>query len=315
MDAVARSGVAEVVAITEPNAEMAAQARAAAPDAILYASFEELLGSGVDGVAIATPSALHAGQSIAALERGVSVFCQKPLARNAVEARRVVEAARRANQLLAVDLSYRHIAGVGAVRELIRTGALGHVYAVNLVFHNAYGPDKPWFYDPRLSGGGCVIDLGIHLVDLALWSLDFPAVLDVSARLFAGGELLRNHAGAVEDYATAQLDLEGGAAAQLACSWKLHAGCEAVIEASFYGTAGGASLRNTGGSFYDFAVERFNGTTRESLGPPAAERWEWGGRAAVEWAARLAAGQRYDESAEQFVRVAEALDGIYGRGA
>jgi predicted dehydrogenase len=48
------------------------------------------------------------------------------------------------------------------------------VFAVDLVFHNAYGPDKPWFYDPELSGGGCVMDLGVHLVDLALWSLDFP---------------------------------------------------------------------------------------------------------------------------------------------
>jgi predicted dehydrogenase len=49
------------------------------------------------------------------------------------------------------------------------------------------GPDKPWFYDPDLSGGGCVMDLGVHLVDLALWSLDFPRVTSVSSSLMAKG--------------------------------------------------------------------------------------------------------------------------------
>ena len=84
-----------------------------------------------------------------------------------------------------MDLSYRHTTGMQRIRELIRAGELGHVYAVDLVFHNAYGPDKPWFYDVALSGGGCVIDLGIHLVDLALWTLGFPRVRGVASRLFA----------------------------------------------------------------------------------------------------------------------------------
>ena len=66
------------------------------------------------------------------------------------------------------------------------TDALGRTYAVDLVFHNAYGPDKAWFYDPALSGGGCVMDLGVHLVDLALWALDFPAVTKVSSTFVAG---------------------------------------------------------------------------------------------------------------------------------
>jgi predicted dehydrogenase len=63
----------------------------------------------------------------------------------------------------------------------MRSGELGRVFAVDLVFHNAYGPDKPWFYDPELAGGGCVMDLGVHLVDLALWSLDFPGVTAVTS--------------------------------------------------------------------------------------------------------------------------------------
>src|SRR5947199_289519 len=83
--------------------------------------------------------------SIRALKRGAAVFCQKPLGRTAAEARAVIDAARAADRLLCVDLSYRFTDGMRRIRELVRAGALGRVYAVDLVFHNAYGPDKAWF--------------------------------------------------------------------------------------------------------------------------------------------------------------------------
>jgi predicted dehydrogenase len=272
-------------------------------------TLDAMLAMGLDGVAIATPSALHAEQSILALRRGAAVFCQKPLGRTAAEAQAVVEAARRADRLLAVDLSYRFTEGMRRIRDLVRAGALGRIYAADLTFHNAYGPDKPWFYDPALSGGGCVMDLGVHLVDLALWTLGFPAVPGVSARLFAGGKPLGSRS-EVEDYAVATLDLDTGATVRLACSWRLQAGCDAVISAAFYGTEGGAALRNVNGSFYDFTAERFRGTARETLAdPPDA----WGGRAAVDWATRLASGARYDPAAERLVDAAHVLDRIYGR--
>jgi predicted dehydrogenase len=219
-----------------------------------------------------------------------------------------VDAARAADRLLAVDLSYRFTEGMARIRELLARGDLGKVYAADLVFHNAYGPDKAWFYDPELSGGGCVMDLGVHLVDLALWALDFPAVKNVSSALIAGGEPLTP--GKVEDYAVANIELETGASLRLACSWRLPAGCEAVISASFYGTQGGAALKNVGGSFYDFTAERYHGTTSEALTTPPDE---WGGRAAADWATRLASGQRFDPAAERLVEVAAVLDRIYGR--
>src|SRR5206468_12525063 len=171
------------------------------------ASLDDLLAAGVDGVVIATPTALHADQAVAALERGVAVFCQKPLALDTAGARRVVDAARAADALLAVDLSYRFTAAARKLREVIEAGVLGEIFAADLVFHNAYGPDKPWFSDPALSGGGCAIDLGIHLVDLALWNFGFAPVRSVSARLFAGGRPLQGSEAKVEDYAEARLDL------------------------------------------------------------------------------------------------------------
>lgn len=310
MEAIARSGFGQVAAVADTSAEMIAAARETAPDAQVADGADALLEMGLDGIVIATPSAMHAEQSIRALQAGTAVFCQKPLGRTAGEVRRVVDAARAADRLLAVDLSYRFTAGMRAIRDRIARGELGKVYAVDLVFHNAYGPDKPWFYDPALSGGGCVMDLGVHLVDLALWALDFPGVENVTSRLFAGGEALGAGADCCEDYATARVDLAGGTAVDLACSWKVSAGQDAVIGASFYGTGGGAALKNVNGSFYDFAAEAYHGTSRETLATPPDE---WGGRAAVDWARRLSEGARFDPAAERLVDVAAVLDRIYGR--
>ncbi|HZH09070.1 MAG TPA: Gfo/Idh/MocA family oxidoreductase [Microvirga sp.] len=310
MKAILETGAVDIAAIADPSPEMAAEAGKLAPEAKIVSTLDDILDLGVDGVVIATPSAMHAEQSIKALEHGAAVFCQKPLGRHAAEVQAVVDAARKADRLLCVDLSYRFTDGMRRIRDIVRSGELGHIYAVDLVFHNAYGPDKPWFYDPTLSGGGCVMDLGVHLVDLALWTLENPGVGSVSGKLFAGGAPLKDTSSQVEDYAVATVELDTQAVVQLACSWKLQAGCEAVISATFYGTQGGVSLRNVNGSFYDFVAERYWGTSRETLTNPPDE---WGGRAAADWAARLAARERFDPAAQDLVTVAHVLDRIYGR--
>lgn len=308
MQAIDLSGAGEVGAILDPVEQAVERARAAAPTAAAVRTFDELLQQDLDGIVIASPSALHAEQARAALERGFAVFCQKPLGRSAAETREVVAAARAAQRLLAVDLSYRCTQGMSKVCDLIGGGELGDVYAADLVFHNAYGPDKAWFYERALSGGGAVMDLGIHLVDLALFSLGYPEVTAVRSRLYAQGRPLPPRSDAVEDYAVAELTLASGAVVRIACSWRLHAGCDCVIEASFYGARGGASFRNVGGSFYDFNAELMTGTARRTLCvPPDA----WGGRAAVRWAERLAHDRGFDESAERLVDVAAVIDRIY----
>lgn len=310
MEAMIASGHIEAAVVADPAEAAAQAARELAPGAELAGRFEELLSMGLDGIVIATPSALHAGQAIQALEAGAAVFCQKPLGRTAAEARAVVHAARANDRLLCVDLSYRFTEALRAIREQVQAGALGRVYAADLVFHNAYGPDKAWFYDRALSGGGCLIDLGVHLVDLALWMLDFPEVVSASGALYAKGRRLKPGEATVEDYAVATLELEGGRTARIACSWNLDAGRDAVISAEFLGEGGGARFENIDGSFYDFRAESLRRTARESLAePPDA----WGGRAAVDWARRLGEGNRFDPEAERLVDVAQVLDQIYGR--
>lgn len=308
--ALAGSGAARVTAVADPDPAALDAALQLAPGSATVADFDALLGLDLDGIVIATPSALHAGQAISALERGLAVFCQKPLAVTAAEARRVAAAARAAGRLLQVDLCYRQARASRAVRDLVRSRSLGRVYAADLVFHNAYGPDQEWFYDPARAGGGCLIDLGTHLVDLALWTLGDPAVASASGRLFAGGRPWTGEA--VEDYAVARLDLADGAVVTLACSWNLPAGQDAVIEGVFYGTRGGARWRNVRGSFFDLTAERLDGTSRRTLVEPPDD---WGGRAITAWVEALAAGAGYDPGVETVVAVAKVLDRLYGRDA
>jgi len=272
---------------------------------------EALLDAGLDGLVIATPSAMHAEQAITALERGIAVFFQRPLARDAAETRAVVEAARRADQLLAIDFSYRVAGAVKAIASIVRSGELGRLFGAELVFHNAYGPDKAWFRDRALSGGGCVIDLGIYLVDLLLWMLDFPQVQAVDSRLFARGERLPPSPEVVEDYAMATLELAGGVFARMDCSWDHHAGRDADIRFGVFGTEGSVAVENVGGSFYGFAAYRRDGTRTQTLVEPPDD---WGGRAAIDWAQRLTTSARFDERCREAAAVADSLGRIYRGG-
>jgi predicted dehydrogenase len=309
MEAMLATGEAKAVAICDPDPKMARQAQELAPDAQLVSSFDELLACEPDGVVIATPSALHADQCIWAFEAGAAVFCQKPLGRTASEVEAVLDAARHAGRLLGVDLSYRHTAAMQAIRERIRAGELGQLFAADLTFHNAFGPQSGWFWDPKLSGGGCLIDLGVHLVDLALWLFDFPEVVEARGTLLRGGRPAA--ADEVEDFATGELTLANGVEVRIACSWNLNAGRDAVIEASVYGTAGGVQMRNENGSFFDFSADLLKGREAHRIASPPDE---WGGRAAAEWVRKLAAGERFEGSTEGLVETARALDRLYGRG-
>jgi len=311
MAAVLEEPHAVVAALCEPNPEALAEAHALVPAAKCVSSFAALLEEPLDALVIATPSALHAEQALAALERGLPVFCQKPLGRNAAEVERVVRVARERDRALGLDLSYRRTAAIEALFQRVRSGELGQIFAANLVFHNAYGPDKPWFYDPKQSGGGALMDLGVHLVDLLLWALDCSDVREVSSSLYAGGRPLTDRDTQVEDYAAAQLTLGNGTVAQLACSWRAHAGRDCVLEASFFGSAGGVSFRNVNGSFYDFETSAFTGTATRALAAPPDE---WGGRTLQAWLRALAQHRSFDPEAERYVHVARTLDRIYAAG-
>jgi predicted dehydrogenase len=207
-----------------------------------------------------------------------------------------------------VDLSYRYLTAVQLLRRLIQTGDLGRVFAIEATFHNAYSPDKTWSRDYRVAGGGCLLDLGSHLVDLSLWLLNFPTIADVSGRLLSSGVTRRPGTTDLEDYATATLTTAAGTIITVTCSWNLAIGQDAVIRVACYGTRGGAAVENVQGSFYDFSATRFCGSSRQALAdPPDA----WGGRALETWVQQMALSPEFDSRAEEFVEVARILDRVY----
>lgn len=310
MAAVAASGRAVVAALCDAAEERLAEAAARHGGAAAFTMYDELLKQAeslaLDGIVIATPNALHAPQALAALERRLAVFCQKPLALNAAEAREMVEAARRADRLLGVDYSYRYTDGAREVRRMVQAGEIGHVFHVESIFHNAFGPDKAWCYDPRLAGGGALIDLGVHQIDLVLWILGARGVRSVHGRAFRGGKPFRGIG--IDDFVTADLELEGGTRVHLAVSWNAHAGQDCIIRTSLFGTAGGVEFRNIDGSFFDFEVERRDGRQRRVI---ARESRDWLGRAILDWVERMRESPAFDATIEGSVHVAEVVDAIY----
>ena len=307
LDAVAGASGVKIAALADSDGGRLSDAAAAYPDALPADDIEALLACDLDGVIIATPNAAHAAQATTCLSRGVPVFCQKPLGVTGAEAETVIEAARAADLLLGVDFSYRHVQGMNELRRRIVSGELGDILALDLVFHNAYGPDKPWVCERRLSGGGALLDLGVHLLDLALWLQSGSAPRLMSSRLFAHGKPLQ-HCDEIEDMAYAELRQTNGAVVRIACSWHAHTGCDAVIGFELLGSRGGARWRNVGGSFYDFALDIFKGRTAERIASPPDE---WGPRALGAWLHRLRSDRSFDAEAEVIAQSARLIDEVY----
>jgi len=298
----------EVAALIDSDDDRLRAAASSHPRASVAQTLDGLFDEQLDAVVIATPNGLHADQAMACLERGLPVFCQKPLATTSGDVRRVIAAARASDRLLGIDFCYRHITGMHELRRRLLSGAIGEIVAVDLVFHNAYGPDRSWCKNRALAGGGCLLDLGVHLLDLALWVQGMPPIERVRSRLFACGHPVQGNDGDLEDLAHAEFIQANGALVRLCCSWYAHIGQPARIRMEITGTRGGAAWCNVDGSFYDFDVHLYRGADREQLG---ASRDDWGTRALRAWLQQLQLSNRFDDEAEHIVRSAALIDEVY----
>jgi len=200
----------------------------------------------VDAVVICSPNALHASQVGAALTAGKDAFVQKPLATSLVDCRGVVELASRMDKLLFVDYSYRFL---DTIRVLCAEATrIGPVRRVSGAFHNIYGPGKAWFFRPDLSGGGALVDLGVHLLDLALEILR-PHSLSLSEAHLAYG---RGHL--VEDAAHLKLELDA-VPFDVDVSWQANR-VATQIYLELEGELGRVRWENVNGSFFRFRTLR-----------------------------------------------------------
>jgi predicted dehydrogenase len=149
-----------------------------------YATVDEMLASGgVDALIVSTPNYLHAPQTIAALEAGVHVMVEKPMAMNAAQAGKMVAAGRRSGAQLMVAHCWRFDQEVRWVRDQVAAGRIGQVVRTKgCGVHVNWGPGG-WFTQKRLAGGGAVADMGIHAIDTARFLMGDPQPVSVYARI------------------------------------------------------------------------------------------------------------------------------------
>lgn len=210
-----------------------------------FADAEALFACGlVDAVSIATPNFTHCPLTLAALRAGLHVLCEKPLAMNATEGSRMVAAARAAGRKLAVHFNHRMSAQAVTIARHVREGLLGHVYFARAAWHRRRGIPagaSGWFVRKQASGGGCLIDLGVHVLDQVLFALGYPRVLTVSGQTHnVFGKLdLPTRPMDVEDFVTAYLRCEGGTTIALEVSWASHHEHPEQVHIALYGTKAG----------------------------------------------------------------------------
>ena len=251
----------EIVAIAGQEADMLASLGEKYGAPHLFESWEQLVElPELDAVSIAVPNFLHAPIAIAALKRGLHVLSEKPLARNAVEGQQMVDTARAAGRVLDVVFNHRLRGDIQALAEVIHRGELGRAYYAKASWMRRRGIPSlgSWFTNQEMSGGGPLADIGVHVLDYALFLLGEPRVKSVNAVTYselghrnigetkAGDKTGTDSKFEVEDFAAAFIRLEGGGTLALETSWAAFRDPTDLIDFSVLGTEGGAELKAVG---------------------------------------------------------------------
>ena len=245
-----KSPRAEVVAVADLIEERREAAKQEFAVAKAYERWEDLLADPeIDAVSVALPNALHAPVSIAAMKAGKHVLCEKPMAMNAAEAEEMAAVAKQTGRTFMMHFNYRFSNEARWLKAYVDEGKLGRIYYARTGYIRQRGIPKlgGWFTTKAMSGGGPLIDLGVHQLDMALWLMGYPKVERVSGMTYAElGPQIARRQGAhfdVEDLAVGFIHLEGGACIALEASWALNTGQKEEAFCFLYGTAGGAELR------------------------------------------------------------------------
>jgi predicted dehydrogenase len=228
-----RNPNAEVVAISDVVSESATAAAQEFNFPSTYTDFNEMFSKEqLDAAVICTPNKYHMPATVAALESGLHVLCEKPMALDPAEARTRLETSQKAGKILTIGFHYRHMANVRAAKRVIDAGELGKVYMVRVQALRRRGiPSWGTFVHKHIQGGGAMIDFGVHLLDTALWLLGNPRPVEVCSSLsqYLGTQPNVNPWGqwnyqefTVEDQVAAFVRFDNGSSMLLECSWALN---------------------------------------------------------------------------------------------
>ena len=242
-----------------------------------YTDAGEMFKSGeLDAVSVCTPNAYHAPLTIAALEAGLHVLCEKPMAMNTAEARDMIAAAEKAGKTLGIHFNHRQSPYVHAMRQYVESGDLGEIYFGRTFWHRRRGiPARPGFVSKKQAGGGAMIDLGVHQLDQMLWIMGHPKIKSLSAQVytkFAQVDVPHLEMD-VDDFSVAFVRFENGATLEMEISWASHHDTDENRLLQVYGTDGGARRYLVGytGGPQDLSIfrRRHGAMTEESVTSPA----------------------------------------------
>lgn len=274
----------------------------------------------IDIIDVCTPNRYHAPISIAALDAGKHVLCEKPLAPTPEEIEAMIAARDRSGKLLMTAQHFRFRGDSQALKAEVAAGALGDVYhARSWMLRRGWLPARPGFIYKKHSGGGPTIDVGVHILDLTLWLMDNPQPVAVSG-VAKAPLALREGAFSqwrldpipqdmdVEDFAAAFVRFEDGATLVLETSWLLHHDTPGEdTQIWLYGTEGGCHWPSTKILETNYETKQFSNRflqlTQDKMEPHALE--------CVAFAKAITEGAPSPVPAEESLQVLQILDGIY----
>lgn len=224
-----------------------------------YLDYKQMLSRhDLDAVSIALPNHLHAPVTLDALDAGKHVLCEKPMAMDADQARRMKQRAEEKGLTLMLHFNMRFMSSAATIRPLVDQGKIGHVYHAVTTYTRRDGYPKPgsWFGQKEKSGGGPLIDLGVHRLDLALWLMGHPRPQTVLSNTFSyhAEEKLANLKFDCEDFSSAFIRFEDGRTLYLTASWDAHQPTDTEQLMRLYGTRGSV-FENTGDITYCSQIE------------------------------------------------------------
>ena len=276
-----------------------------------------------DVVSVATPNRYHKPVTIAALRAGCHVLCEKPMALNAAEAREMVAVASQADKRLMINYSWRFTDASWALKARVAEGALGEIYFGRTVWHRRRGipaSAKAPGGAKALQGGGPMVDLGVHRLDLALWFMGFPQAEWVMGATYNPiGKAMAEREGwvfDVEDMAAAFVRFRNGATLAVEAFWAANIAERELMETRILGTKGGLIQRNADEGYARFDGEiyterngaQFDEKLHLPLHPPAPKSMH-------HFADCIADDRPHVATAEQGLAAMEILDAMYESAA
>jgi predicted dehydrogenase len=249
---------ADIVAIAGLDTPRCNEVAAEANVPNVYEDYHQLLSRpDIAAVSVAVPNFLHVPIGLDAIAAGKHVLMEKPLARNEAEAETLVNAAENAGLILGMAFNRRARSDMQVLKAFIDEGGLGHIYHAKAFWRRRAGiPGMgTWFTSKEQAGGGPLIDLGVHVLDMVLWAMDEPDIVAVSGATYSeiGPKGIGNWSGngfmpstaygfEVEDLAVGMLRTSTGATIFVEASWAAHTSDTDEFGIYLLGDKGGAEL-------------------------------------------------------------------------